>query len=319
MKGGCKVFKVVGSIVVGLTLLILILDCILVYGVMHMTMSHTGQIVSLYNEDTGYMSNEFDDRWAKQMESYQLTSNLGHEIPIYYICGSKDYNNKTMILVHWHESNHKAMYPIAEVFLEQGWNVVLYDQRAHGMNTAPTVTFGYLESKDLEQVVDLVRNKTNGQLLGVLGQSMGAATIAYYSGTIHAAKNIDFAIIDSAFSSMYDEISWEVAKLKIPFPKKLFVSLGSKLYKAFYGYSFKDVDIVKQMKTNKIPTLVMHSKKDDKCPYYMGEALFNAIPHNKKVFITYEHSAHLFSFWDEKARYVQEINTFVENISTYSE
>ena len=106
-----------------------------------------------------------------------------------------------------HESNHKAMYPIADIFLDNGWNVVLYDQRAHGDNTAQSVTFGLYECTDLEEVVDFVNEKSQNTLVGALGQSMGGATVAYYSGTNHASNNLDFAIIDSAYSAMDEEIS----------------------------------------------------------------------------------------------------------------
>ncbi|MDF2589239.1 MAG: hypothetical protein K0S41_3080 [Anaerocolumna sp.] len=304
------------KILITISLLLIILICtggfLLAFIPSHMSEKHTNKIVNLYFDDVGYSRSEFISTWEAKMNNFELISNSDYVIPVTYICPKENLNNKTMILVHWHESNHEAMYPLAEVFLEKGWNVVLYDQRAHGKNSAKTVTFGYLESLDLQVVIEDVYKKSNDAVVGALGQSMGAATIAFYSGTEHANKYLDFAIIDSAYSSMDSEINWEIESVKLPLISDVFTSLGSTFCKLLYGYDFYDVNIKNQIQHNEIPTLIMHSKKDNKCPYYMGEELFNTIPHSKKEFITFRNSEHLFAFWDEKERYVDSVFSFID-------
>lgn len=285
---------------------------LLAYIPSQMSETHTNHIVKLYFKDVGYSISEFNAKWDSKIEHYELTSTLEHTIPVTYISSNRSYENNTIILVHWHESNHEAMYPIAEVFLEKGWNVMLYDQRAHGQNTAKTVTFGFLESQDLQEVVAFTHKKSNGAIIGVLGQSMGAATIAYYSGTEHASKFLAFAVVDSSFSGMYEEIYWELSKSRIPSPAKVLTNIGSSFCKLKYGYGYSDISIKKQMSSNKIPTLVMHSKRDNKCPYYMGKELYESIPHSDKQLITFENSEHLFSFWDERERYIQSVFSFID-------
>ncbi|AEY65556.1 alpha/beta hydrolase [Clostridium sp. BNL1100] len=295
-------------------LLVLVCICgfLLAYIPAKMSEKHTNEIVELYFTDTGYSLSEFNKNWASKINNYELTSVFGHTIPVTYICANEKYENKTIILVHWHESNHEAMYPIAEVFLEKGWNVVLYDQRAHGQNTAKTVTFGLYESQDLQEVVDFTYQKSKGATMGALGQSMGAATIAFYSGTEHASKYLDFAVIDSAFSGMYEEIYWEISQSQVPLPATALTNLGSSFCKLIYGYRYSDISITEQMCLNNIPTLIMHSKQDNKCPYYMGEELYNGLSHSDKQLITFENSEHLLSFWDEKERYMQSVFLFID-------
>ncbi len=300
-------------------LIVIIVTCIagflIAYIPSKMSEEHTNDIIDLYFQDTGFDINSFNSDWQEKIQEFEIISDLGHTIPIYYIAQNDRYDNKTVILVHWHESNHAAMYPIAELFLESGWNIVLYDQRAHGKNTAKTVTFGYLESLDLDQVVDFTKAKTDNNAVGVLGQSMGASTIAYYLGSDEAKENLSFAVIDSPYSGMYDEISWEISKGKVPIVASGLTSLGSAFCKALYGYSFKDVDIIERIKNNNTPTLLLHSKDDQKCPYYMAEDIFKAIPHDQKAFITYENSDHLFSFWDEPERYSDELFSYIMNFT----
>lgn len=278
---------------------------------------HTEEIVKSYFKDTGYSVSAFEKAWGAKTESFTLSSALGHTIPVTYICPNGIFENKTIILVHWHEANQKAMYPIAEEFLKRGWNVVLYDQRSHGKNSAKTVTFGHLESKDLQDVAAFASEKTNGAVLGALGQSMGAATVAYYSGTDHARRHLDFAVVDSAYSSMYEEIAYQISLSKIPLPSNALASLGSAYCKLLYGFRFSNADIAGKLRSNGIPTLVMHSKADTQCPYSMGEMLYTSIPHSSKKLVTFASSEHLFSFWDEPERYMQSVFSFIDQYKIF--
>lgn len=307
-----KKAKITFAILMVIIVIIGLMGFLIAYIPSRMSEKHTNDIVELYFQDTGYAMDTFNNRWGSATWEFEIESNLGHTIPVYYILSDNNYENKTVVLVHWHESNHTAMYPIAQVFLEKGWNVVLYDQRAHGKNTAHTVTFGYLESQDLTQVISLVKEKIGDKALGVLGQSMGASTIAYYLGSEDAKEKLTFAVMDSPYSGMYAEIAWEISKGKIPIMANGLTSVGSIWCEILYGYDFKIVDHVKQIKQSDTPTLIFHSKIDQKCPYYMAEDIFEAIPHKDKKLVSYENSEHLFSFWDEQERYVDELFSFIE-------
>lgn len=307
-----KSIKIIYYTVTVLLVLICVCGFLLAFIPAQMSETHTNEIVEMYFDDAGYSVSEFTENWGAKAENYELASTQGYTIPVTYICANEDYKSDTIILVHWHEANHEAMYPIAEVFLNKGWNVVLYDQRAHGQNTAKTVTFGFFESQDLEQVVDFTYEKSKGATIGALGQSMGAATIAYYTGTEHASRYLDFAVVESAFSGMNEEICWEISKTKIPLPSTALTNLGSSFCRLIYGYRYSDINIAERIGSSSTPMLIMHSRQDNKCPYYMGEKLFNSIPHSNKEFIIFDDSKHLFPFWDEKERYIESVFSFID-------
>ena len=89
-----------------------------------------------------------------QIERIEIDSTFdGHIIPADYIT-SRDPNSDTVILVHGMGGNRVSVYPQAEMFLRNGYNVLTYDQRSSGENTAQYTTYGYLESKDL---IDCIR------------------------------------------------------------------------------------------------------------------------------------------------------------------
>lgn len=296
--------------------LIIILGAILAYIPGRMTEGHTNDIVEMFIDDMNYSKELFESTWASKVEEDEILADDCHKISIYYYKSENSYDNKTMVLVHWHESNHKAMYPIAEFFLEQNFNVVLYDAPAHGANTAKRVSFGYYEKDDLKSVIKYMKGKmTKENVIGALGQSMGGTTVALYSGTDHANQNLDFAIIDSAYTSMDAIIATEIDKSFLPLPTKLITRLGSISNKFMYSFSYEDVNAVKSISTSKIPMLIMHSKADKKCPFYMGKELFDAIPHESKNFIIFDNSSHLEAFWDENQKYKTAISEFIEDYS----
>ena len=146
---------------------------------------------------------EIQDKLETKCTKVRLQSRHGHFIPVKCALADGNYDNKTVILVHGHEMNMVSMYPIANTLLDNGINVVLYDQRAHGDNTAKNVTFGYYEKDDLEDVVNYISGMMRDKKpIGLLGQSMGAATCGFYVGQEHANKNIKFAILDCPYNNM---------------------------------------------------------------------------------------------------------------------
>jgi hypothetical protein len=55
-----------------------------------MSEKHTNEIVDLYFADTGYSLSEFSKNWSSKINNYELTSDLGHTIPVTYICADKN-------------------------------------------------------------------------------------------------------------------------------------------------------------------------------------------------------------------------------------
>ena len=66
---------------------------------------------------------------------------------------------------------------IARRLREHGYNLLLFDQRAHGESGGERISGGYHERRDLGGAIDFL--KSQGVLessIGVLGASMGAGT-----------------------------------------------------------------------------------------------------------------------------------------------
>jgi fermentation-respiration switch protein FrsA (DUF1100 family) len=81
----------------------------------------------------------------------------------------------TVVLVHGF-NNTKANILAYGEGLHQQFNLVAFDMRNRGRSTGTQTTAGVLEQKDLRAIIDWIEREKHPAHLGVLGNSLGAAT-----------------------------------------------------------------------------------------------------------------------------------------------
>ena len=81
----------------------------------------------------------------------------------------------TIVLVHGFAANKSDILPYA-AGLHESFNLVAFDLRNGGRSTGTQTTYGVREQDDLRAVIDWVEREKGAAWIGVLGNSMGAAT-----------------------------------------------------------------------------------------------------------------------------------------------
>ncbi|MFN2364363.1 MAG: alpha/beta hydrolase [Halarsenatibacteraceae bacterium] len=255
---------------------------------------------------------EFRSKYT--IEKVELDSTSGdHVIPADYILADDNKNNDTVILVHGLGGNRVAVYPQARMFLENGYNVLAYDQRSSGENMAEHNTFGYLESNDLKDSVNYVREIIDNNLkLGVWGNSFGGATAGIYAGQDHADENLDFIILDSAISNQRDMISQQLEQQFGSSALREYMLFVGDLFTRFrLGYSYAEADVTNHIKDTELPVMLIYSRADQVTPYYMAEDIYNSIQHDKKEIFTVEGRSHETVYWDNLIEYETRVISFI--------
>lgn len=132
----------------------------------------------------------------------------------YYLKGTylpyADPSNKTVIIVHGIASNRLMSLWYVNIYLDQGYNVLIYDSRAHGESGGTSTTWGFYEKYDLEAWVKWVASEHPKGVIGVHGISMGAATALMQAELNESSKQVDFYIIDSAYSNLEDLLTKQI-------------------------------------------------------------------------------------------------------------
>lgn len=319
MKAMKKRIKVIGTMI-GIVLMVFILGSSGFIGLQ--VFAGSTQLVT--NEETKGMT---DGLWKKYGMDYEDFCNkygveeLGipssfdeHTIPADYIYsrdsqGSK--NHPTVILVHGLGDNRYSNYPLAEYFLEEGYNVITYDQRSTNENTAKYTTFGYWEKYDLVDWVNYAEEQAPEQKIGIWGASFGGATAGLTLGVEGMDEKVDFLILDCPVSSMEWMVEEEMRTMDIGLPIPYMTWCGNTINKLKLGFAYQDAHVAHAMKDVKTPVLIINSRKDTTTPYFMGKELYDAIPGENKEIWTVDDSEHCEMWLDHNGEYRNRVENFL--------
>lgn len=217
--------------------------------------------------------------------------------------------NKYMIFCHGVTENKMNSIKYMNLFLERGFNGLIYDHRRHGESGGKTTSYGYYEKFDLKTIVDWLKLDRGSDLqLGIHGESMGAATMLLYAGIIE--DGADFYIADCPYSDFKEQLAYRL-KTEMKLPPKLLLPVADLFIKMRQRYSLKDVAPISVIENIEKPILFIHSKKDDFILPTMTEALYEQKQGPKKLFIA-ENGVHAQSLNENKEDYEKVVDEFLE-------
>lgn len=190
---------------------------------------------------------------------------------------------------------------------EFGYNKLIIDQRAHGKSGGHTITFGVKECRDCISWIEyLVKTYGDGIKIGLIGVSMGAATVTMATG-LDTPSQVKCVIADCGYSSPRDIIRKVMRDVHMPVALYPLIRLSAKL---FGGFSPDEYSSVEAVKRSKIPLLIIHGESDSFVPCYMSHEIYDACASPKQL-LTVAGADHAVSaFADEKA-YKNAVNGFI--------
>ena len=236
----------------------------------------------------------------------------GNKVPGTFFDNDSD---KLVILVHGAGGDRYCIYPLAEKYIKDGYDVIAIDQRGCGANPDDKVTFGIKESLDVKAMVKYARTELNAEKVIVHGQSMGGQTVAVYAsnvtpGTPEAA---DAVICDSPVPGMELMLNLMFGDGNTKSLLANYLTGTSKLYmKTANGIDYDDADTIEVVKNDKIPTMIIVSDKDEVClPQYVEEVYGNIACEKKEIL--HVDSAHIEGIFDDPEGYMNSVEEFLIN------
>ena len=199
--------------------------------------------------------------------------------------------DKIIILFHGYRSVARNDFSCAIPYYNSlGMDILLVDQRAHGLSEGKLITFGVKERFDVRSWVNYVRELYGeNKKIYLSGISMGSSTVMMASNLV---DNVDGIVADCGYTSPR-EIIEIVAKKRYALPKWCVapVGLAAKLFGGFdYSYSAKTA-----LAETKAPVLFIHGSADDFVPCYMTEQTYESCSADKKKVIVPD-APHGYSF-----------------------
>lgn len=196
---------------------------------------------------------------------------------------------------------------IASYLIQNGFTVVMPDQRGHGKSKGYHLSFGIKESFDVKKWVDYIISRFGADTKIILyGVSMGAATVLTSAG-LSLCDNVVGIISDCSYSSPVEIIS--KASAEKGFNPSAFLPVINLSAKIFGGFSLGDASPKNALTKCNLPILFIHGKKDDFVPFQMGEFLFNSYS-GPKYFFTVDEATHATSFFYDTDGYKKALDDF---------
>lgn len=200
----------------------------------------------------------YDLSWYDSVEKtdYTVASDDGYILHAQFLKNPED-TNRCVIISHGYTDNRVGSLKYSWLYLKQGFDVIIYDLRGHGLNAPTFCTYSVRERKDLLALIQDSRKRyPNLSLLGIHGESLGAATSI---AALEEKPPIDFVVADCGFSDIVPVLRGGLKGMHLP---AFMVSVASVCAKIRYGYSFSEMRPIDSLKENQIPILFIHGADD---------------------------------------------------------
>ncbi|MCL1818753.1 MAG: alpha/beta fold hydrolase, partial [Spirochaetaceae bacterium] len=159
-----------------------------------------------------------------------VTARDGTPLTGYYLA-AREPSRRTAVLVHGYGAEAGLMANYAQFYREDGFNIFMPDNRAHGNSGGRWIGMGLLDRDDLLGWLSLLCGKTGDESRIVLhGVSMGAAAVMMMN-TAGLPPQVACVIADCGYTSAWEEFRHQMKKLfgLPPFPLLFIASREAKL------------------------------------------------------------------------------------------
>lgn len=189
-------------------------------------------------------------------------------------------SSRTVIVCHGFGASAEGALPLAEQLVPFGYNVLMFDFRAHGFSDGQLCTFGALERLDVLAVVRWVHVAHPEESIELYGAGVGLGAAALINAAADksvAGQAIQSLALYSPYASLRGLVD-EVIGQDLPAPVRwmalqVALPIGSLTAGASLSGHAPDRQITSMWPR---PVLIIHGLRDSIIPFSQGEDLFDA-------------------------------------------
>jgi len=202
---------------------------------------------------------ESPERYGLAFEAVWFRSRDGLRIDAWWIPAAQP-TRRTVIICHGREGSRERELPHAQALHKAGFNVLMFDFRAHGRSEGQHVTFGMYEKDDLLGALDFLAAR-GIQSAGVLGFSMGATT-AIIAAAI--TDRIAAIVAEGAVARLKRTLARRLRRHGVPLPLGWLLAAWALAFATTIVRGRVDqVDAIRWIPHVQVPILLVHGTADD--------------------------------------------------------
>ena len=199
-----------------------------------------------------------DLSWYDPLEKkdYTVTSYDGYVLHAQFLKNPRD-TDRFVIISHGNTGNRFGSIKYASLYLEMGFNIIVYDLRGHGLDEPTFCTYTVRERKDLLAMIRDSRERyPRASLFGLHGESLGAAASI---AVLEDKPPVDFVVADCGFSDILPVLKAKAADMHAP---GFLFDLASLFVRLRFGCSFSQMRPIESLNKNTVPVLFIHGADD---------------------------------------------------------
>ena len=228
-------------------------------------------------------------------------------------CGKE--TKRAAVIVHGFGSRYEHVLKYAKLYTARGYDALLFDHRHCGESEGSKTTMGYLERRDLAQLIALARaDKGEDAFVGIHGESMGGATVLLAACM---EEPPDFVVADCPYADLAEETKYDL-RYECHLPAWPFVPAASLVMCLCAGFFLKDISPLREIESHgglpDVPILFVHGTEDKLIPCAASKALYAAKQGKKALFIV-EGAEHARSIVRARPKYAETVYAFLNEFT----
>lgn len=249
---------------------------------------------------------------ANDAEKVYITADDG--VTLAALCyRQEEESGKWALIMHGYTSGKENMLPYAQKYYEQGFSVIVPDQRAHGESGGEYCTMGWTERLDVIRWCEYIAEESPNAELTVHGISMGAATVVMAAGE-GLPENVRAVVSDCAFTDVEGIMRHQLTS-RVDDSAAALCFGGSLVTKLRTGSGWREASALEMAARSSVPMLFIHGGADDFVPTEMAYELYAAAGGEKAIFIV-PGALHAQSMYKDTENYWIMVFDFVLNNSS---
>jgi hypothetical protein len=213
-------------------------------------------------------------RFGAALRDVSITASDGRRLQGWF-ARPADANGDAVILLHGVGDNRQGMMGFAELFLSNGFAVLVPDSRAQGESGGDFPTYGLKESGDVQRWFNWLVMQQHAKCIFGMGESMGAAIV------LQAAQTTPFCAVvaESSFASFHQIAYVRVGQFFHTGEWLGRIVLRPAVETAFLygrltrGVNLADASPERSVVGGQMPILLIHGLADDNIPPQQSERI----------------------------------------------
>ena len=185
-------------------------------------------------------------------------------------------------------------------YMEQGFDLLLIDQRAHGRSEGRYICFGVNEGRDVADWCRWLDREYPGRPVVLAGISMGATSVLMAAGDPDLPQNVRGVVADCGFTDCGGEFS-HVLRQMYHLPARPVMALTEPLCRKRLGFGFRDHSTERPVARMRLPALFFHGAMDALVPADNSRRAFAACASADKELVIVDDADHGQSFLADEA------------------